>query len=1376
MKKMNYNLEKLPTLKRVMSALLLVTLIIIATFENSAAQTVLINPTGNGGFESGTTFPANGWTVVNSGSGNSWVVGTVAKSAGARGAYISNNSGTSNNYTNFGLFSTASRTVHFYRDVVFPAGETQITLSFKWRCNGEDGADYIKVSLAPTSVSPVTGTDINATYQIGGPYEGQGTNFQTVAITIPASNAGTTKRLIFTWTNNNNLLGSNPAGAFDEISLSTCTPPVITASNNGPACAGGNINLTATGGGTYSWTGPDGFSSSSSNPTVTNMGILKVGTYSVTVTNSGCSSTTTTSLTYNPAPSGTPTSLPATVCSGSSVTLNSNLAVDFGSSNTSDFSIPDNNSTGITSSTLAVGAGLNANQITSVKVNITHTYTGDLTLTLRAPNGSTIDLSSGNGGSGNNYTNTVFVTGGTPVTSGAAPFTGNYAPEQAFSGLTGTAHGTWSLIVKDLAGTDVGTLLDWTLAIQTTSGISYAWTTNNSGFTASSPSTSDAPSSSTIYSVQGTYLGCSSTQNLNLSVLDLPVINATSNAPVCEGTDLILNASGGNTYSWTGPSFGSSSQNPVINSATQTNAGSYSVVVTDLFGCSNSQTLSVDINDVPVVSFLSQTNITCNGWSDGEVVATATGGSGFYLYSDGSNINFDGIFTGLPAGTYNISAIDAFSCEGFTPATLTQPDPTTIADAGSDNVVCDGSDVTLAANTAVVGVGTWTVASGTGMFSDPDNSNTTLSGTSVGANILRWTIDNGVCGSNYDEVTIQTNELPQAAITGSTTICSGQNASLTISFSGAGPWTYSYTNGLNNFGPFTTSNNPETVTVAPVVTRTYVVSSVNDINCTGITTGSAEVVVNVGLPGGTIGTGSIVSPMTACAGNVINVACNSVTNVNGYAWSVTSGTLIDGQVGPITTLNPSASLTLGSVPPNASGWQVCVMGSNACGNTNQKCFKIRGNLSTPLAITGDIVACENATKNYSIPAVVGAENYVWNASSGMNIVSGNGTNNVTITFDPGFSQGTLCAAAGLNCGFVGVSRCVVIKNTTPQLGLLSGPFALCPGQTNQVFSVPSVVGAATYNWSVPGTVTIVSGQGTPSVVLDVAGNFNVGQLCVEVVSNCGIVSSSRCKSIYSTIPQTPSNISGLSGGVCGQTVTYSIPSAPGISSYQWSLPSGASFASPNGSNSIDISYTNSMSTGQVCVSSVNSCGTSLPRCLNVKGIPSNTGAISGPNSVCLGEQGLMFSINAVQGANNYIWTVPSGATIIAGQNTSSVIVDWGTSNGSVTVKALNDCGQSGTQVLPVTVGCRVAAASPIDFNVYPNPAADKANVSFSSETNGNVAITISDLSGRVVYKEIVASSTGNNTISLDLTNVIAGTYLIQVESEGKVMVAKLTIQ
>ena len=123
-------------------------LMAVAITTNASAQTVLISPTGNGGFESGTTFAANGWTVANAASGNSWAVGTAAVSAGARGAYISNNSGTSNNYTNFGLLSSASRTVHFYRDVTFPAGQTSITLSFKWRCAGESGADFIKRYLS----------------------------------------------------------------------------------------------------------------------------------------------------------------------------------------------------------------------------------------------------------------------------------------------------------------------------------------------------------------------------------------------------------------------------------------------------------------------------------------------------------------------------------------------------------------------------------------------------------------------------------------------------------------------------------------------------------------------------------------------------------------------------------------------------------------------------------------------------------------------------------------------------------------------------------------------------------------------------------------------------------------------------------------------------------------------------------------------------------------------------------------------------------------------------------------------------------------------------------------------------------------------------
>src|SRR5437870_13444864 len=64
-------------------------------FSSSAfAQTTLVDPAGDGGFETGTTFAANGWTVVN-GATNKWFVGTAATGYfGARGAFIGTNSTT----------------------------------------------------------------------------------------------------------------------------------------------------------------------------------------------------------------------------------------------------------------------------------------------------------------------------------------------------------------------------------------------------------------------------------------------------------------------------------------------------------------------------------------------------------------------------------------------------------------------------------------------------------------------------------------------------------------------------------------------------------------------------------------------------------------------------------------------------------------------------------------------------------------------------------------------------------------------------------------------------------------------------------------------------------------------------------------------------------------------------------------------------------------------------------------------------------------------------------------------------------------------------------------------------------------------------------
>ncbi len=144
------------------------------------AQTTILNSAGAGGFESGTTFAANGWTEVNTAQTNQWFCGTAATGfTGARGAYIGTAS-TNNSYN-----ISATSVVHFYRDVTFPAGEPNITLTFKWKGYGESGYDYIRVHLVSTATAITAGT-LLFTGQVGVDYN-LSSIWQNASLTIPCS-------------------------------------------------------------------------------------------------------------------------------------------------------------------------------------------------------------------------------------------------------------------------------------------------------------------------------------------------------------------------------------------------------------------------------------------------------------------------------------------------------------------------------------------------------------------------------------------------------------------------------------------------------------------------------------------------------------------------------------------------------------------------------------------------------------------------------------------------------------------------------------------------------------------------------------------------------------------------------------------------------------------------------------------------------------------------------------------------------------------------------------------------------------------------------------------------------------------------------------
>jgi subtilisin family serine protease/subtilisin-like proprotein convertase family protein len=100
-----------------------------------------------------------------------------------------------------------------------------------------------------------------------------------------------------------------------------------------------------------------------------------------------------------------------------------------------------------------------------VRVNIHHTYDGDLFIHLQAPDGRDILLSNRRGGAGHDYLNTIFDDQGpVSIRIGQAPFTGSFQPEVLLGNLRWmNARGTWRLWVEDRAAGDSGTLLNWSL-------------------------------------------------------------------------------------------------------------------------------------------------------------------------------------------------------------------------------------------------------------------------------------------------------------------------------------------------------------------------------------------------------------------------------------------------------------------------------------------------------------------------------------------------------------------------------------------------------------------------------------------------------------------------------------------------------------------------------------------------------------------------------------------------------------------------------------------------------------------------------------------------------------------------------------------------
>ena len=414
------------------------------------------------------------------------------------------------------------------------------------------------------------------------------------------------------------------------------TPTTPSAGNNGPVCSGTTLSLSTptVAGATYSWTGPNGFTSSEQNPTVsTSATTAMAGTYNVTVAVNGCTSSAgSTTVTVNSfallgatttifsenmgTPSGT-TTLAANVWQNSS-------PITFTSTSTL---VPDVRIT--TPSSTYVGASGSGNVFFT-------TTTGPRNLVISGINTvgyGSIQLQFGAkqdaAGSGDAFVVEVSTDGSTysPLTitqpttswslitaSGTIPATSNLRIRFSKSTnasyrlddvkLTGQALITSASIT---AGGPTTFCAGGSVVLTATAGgTHYAWVKDGSTSVGSDSATYSATASGSYTATISDANGCASTSSATtVTVNAIPSApTAGSDSPRLPGSTLHLTASAvsGGTYAWTGPNgFSSSDQNPTIANVTRANAGQYSVTVT-VNGCTSAAgTTTLVVNTPPTV-------------------------------------------------------------------------------------------------------------------------------------------------------------------------------------------------------------------------------------------------------------------------------------------------------------------------------------------------------------------------------------------------------------------------------------------------------------------------------------------------------------------------------------------------------------------------------------------------------------------------------------------------------------------------------------------------------------------------------------------------------------------------------------------------------
>ncbi|MES2515691.1 MAG: gliding motility-associated C-terminal domain-containing protein [Bacteroidota bacterium] len=374
--------------------------------------------------------------------------------------------------------------------------------------------------------------------------------------------------------------------------------------------------------------------------------------------------------------------------------------------------------------------------------------------------------------------------------------------------------------------------------------------------------------------------GCTTTQTVQINQTVITLVTTNGNTLSCNSacsgvaTGNPSGGAGGYSYTWT--PAGSA---PIQNTQTATGlcAGTHTIMVSDINGCSSTNTVTFT-NPPAITLTVGQTNVSCNGACNGVATATATGGTGAvsYLWQPG-NITTNSI-SGLCAGNYTVTATDVNNCSQTQVITITETNSLTASFTFTNPTTCTSTN-------GAIGV---VISGGTSPYTftwTPGNS--TISPlVNVGAGTYSVSIRD-LAGCTQTIVTTLSNPTgPTVTVVSNSIACFGScTGTATLSITGNGPFTVNgspiptFTTSLSGLcagitTPIITDANScitnQTISIAQPTQLTANGVVTNDL-CNAACTGS----INLTPSGGTLpysytwtpAGGSVQDPVNLCSGN-----------------------------------------------------------------------------------------------------------------------------------------------------------------------------------------------------------------------------------------------------------------------------------------------------------------------------------------------------------------------------------------------------------------------------------------------------------------------------------------------------------------------------